>query len=83
MNDYYSDQPQPSLDERVAVLVQGIQPHQRIALPMKLLEEQAAMACEASNDYSLSGWRMWGSVEERSRFNVAVDNIIARNDHFY
>ena len=83
MNDYYSDQPQPSLEERVSVLIQGVQPHQRIALPMVLLTEQATLACEVSKDYSLSGWRMWGANEERSRFNTAVDNIIARNDHCY
>jgi hypothetical protein len=79
MNDYYSEQPQPSLEERVSVLLENIQPRQRIALSMKILEEQAILACEASKDYSLSGWRVWGANEERSRFDIAVDNLIIKN----
>lgn len=79
MDDYYSDQPQPSLEERVSVLIQGVQPRQRIALSMNILEEQAILACEVSKEYSFYGWRMCGRAEERSRFNTAVDNLILKN----
>ena len=82
MNDYYSEHPQPSLEERVSVLLKGVQPHQRIAITMKVLEGEAIKACEGSKDYSLSGWRTWGSTEERSRFNGTVDSIIAKNNHY-
>jgi len=74
-----NEQPQPSLEERVSVLIKGLQPYQRMALHMVVLEEQAILACKVSKEYSLSEWRTQGSSEERVRFNSSVDHLILKN----
>lgn len=76
MNDYYSNFPQPPVEERIQNAINGLPEFVKSSVTAEKLLDITREIASKSPDYSLSGYRIFGAREEINKITDAIHKYV-------
>ena len=76
MNDYYSNFPQPPVEERIQNAINGLPEFVKSSVTEEKLLDITREIASKSPDYSLTGYRIFGAREEINKITDAIHKYV-------